>query len=152
MDHIFSKHKHWIKVVEKFGEKNYAEDVVQEAYIKVMKLDKEINEAYFYYTLRSITMRLHTHKVIKIEISQDMEYRLADEVYEDNTAEILAPYLDLINTWPEYDKLMYLCWVKSDLSIRKFAKDLGISFMSVYHTLNNCKKRIKLWQQEKEQN
>jgi DNA-directed RNA polymerase specialized sigma24 family protein len=35
MEHIYSRHKHWVSIVKKFGEVNYAEDVVQEAYIKV---------------------------------------------------------------------------------------------------------------------
>ncbi len=148
MDHIFTKHKHWVKVVERFGEKHYAEDVVQEAYIKVMALNKEINEAYFYYTLRSLTMNLHKHKVVKTEITPDIEFMFVELDEPVDINEILSPYLQLINTWQDYDKLLYLSWVRSGFSIRKFSREIDISFMSVYHTINNCKKRIKQWQKE----
>lgn len=148
MDQIFANHKHWIRIVEKFGGRHYAEDIVQEAYIKVLKLNKEINEAYFYFTLRSLTMQLHKHNVVKVEITSEIEYELVDEEYEDFTFEKIKPYIDLINTWPEYDKLLYLCWVRQNISIRKLSREIGISFDSVYHTITNCKKRIKLWQDQ----
>ena len=77
MEHIYSRHKHWVAMVKKFGEVNYAEDVVQEAYIKVY--GKDINEAYFYYTLRSLTMDLHSKKVVKVEVTQDIEYSLRED-------------------------------------------------------------------------
>ena len=76
MKHIYDKHNHWINVVKTFGEEYYAEDVVQEAYLKVY--GKEINEAYFYFTLRSLTADLHRLKnksilSTEIEIKDDSE-------------------------------------------------------------------------------
>lgn len=151
MKHIFANHKHWVKIAEKFGGRHYAEDIVQEAYIKVIKLNKDINEAYFYFTIRSLTMQLHKHNVQKVEITADIEYSLKDEEYEDFTYDKIKPYLDLINTWPEYDKLMYLCWIKQGISMRKLSREIGIPFISVYNTIKKCKKRIKLWQEQQKQ-
>ncbi len=145
MDNIYSKHKHWIRVVERFGEYRYAEDIVQEAYIKVY--GKKINEAYFYFTLRSLTMDLHRSKVEILPISKDVEYEISlfDEI---NLEEITKPYYDYINTWSWYDKMLFLLWVDSGVSMREISRRTRISFMSVYNTIKNCKQKIKSWEKE----
>jgi DNA-directed RNA polymerase specialized sigma24 family protein len=146
MDKIYSRHKHWIKIVEGFGEKNYAEDIVQEAYIRVH--GKTINEAYFYFTLRSLTMDLHRKKVDKIEITQEIEYSLKEDNYQEEVTEFVKPYLDFINTWDWYDKKMYLIYITNNVSMRKMAKESGIPLMNIFQTIQRCKLKIKLWQKE----
>jgi len=146
MEHIFSRHKHWVTMVKKFGEVNYAEDVVQEAYIKVMKLNKEINEAYFYYTLRSLTMDLHSKKVIKIEITKDIEYLIKEDDSNELAEELAQPYLEFIETWDWYDKKLFMLWVNNRISIRKLARETNIGFKSVYTTIKKCQKKLIEWQ------
>ncbi len=61
---IFQKHKIWIDIVSSFGcNKDTAEDIVQEMYIrldkysaaeKVIKKDGTVNRAYIHFTLRNI--------------------------------------------------------------------------------------------------
>jgi DNA-directed RNA polymerase specialized sigma24 family protein len=148
MEHIFSRHKHWVSIVKKFGEINYAEDVVQEAYIKVMKLNKEINEAYFYYTLRSLTMDLHSKKVIKIEITKDIEYLIKEDDSNELAEELAQPYLEFIETWDWYDKKLFMLWVNNRISIRKLARETKIGFKSVYTTIKKCQKRLIEWQND----
>lgn len=145
MDKIYSKHKHWIKIVEGFGEKNYAEDIVQEAYIKLH--GKDINEAYFYFTLRSLTMDLHRKKVDKIEITQEIEYDLKEDTYQEELEEFIQPYKEFINTWHWYDRQMYLLYISKNVSMRKMSKDSGISLMNIFYTLQKCKQKIKEWQE-----
>lgn len=145
---ITDRHKHWIKVVEGFGEKEYAQDIVQEAYIKVINLNKEINFAYFYFTLRSLTMDLHRKKVDKIEITQEIEYGLKEDNYQEEVTEFVKPYLDFINTWDWYDKKMYLIYITNNVSMRKMAKESGIPLMNIFQTIQRCKLKLKLWQKE----
>ena len=145
---ITDRHKHWIKVVEGFGEKEYAQDIVQEAYIKVINLNKEINFAYFYFTLRSLTMDLHRKKVDKIEITQEIEYSLKEDNYQEEVTEFIKPYLDFINTWDWYDKKMYLIYITNNVSMRKMAKESGIPLMNIFQTIQRCKLKIKQWQKE----
>lgn len=148
LNHIFAKHKHWVSVVKRFGEINYAEDIVHEAYIKVIDLDKIINEAYFYYTLRSLTMNLHKQKVIKVEITKDIEYCLIEQEDFDYLIDLAKPIIDFISTWEDYDKMLFMVYVNKGISMRKLSRETGISFMSIYNTLTNCKKRIIKWQEE----
>jgi hypothetical protein len=152
IDHLVKKHKHWISVVKRFGEVNYAEDIVHEAYIKVLLLEKPINEAYFYFTLRSLTMNLHNKKVIKVEITKDIEYLLLD--LQDNSEndnfilDLAKPILDFIQTWEDYDRMLFMVWVNKGISMRRIARESGIPFRSIYHTIRNCKAKLILWQKE----
>ena len=141
---IYNKHLHWIKQVEKFGEFTYAEDVVQEAYIKVY--NKEINEAYFYFVLRSLTMDLHRKKVIKIELN-DQILNMPENIEVINDTSL---YFDFIDIWDWYDKKMFLTYINNKMSMRQLSKELGITFSSVYNTLTNCKNKLKQWQKEEE--
>lgn len=145
MEHIYSRHKHWVAMVKKFGEVNYAEDVVQEAYIKVY--GKDINEAYFYYTLRSLTMDLHSKKVVKVEVTQDIEYSLREDESNELAEELAQPFIDFIDTWHWYDKMLFMTWVNNKISMRKLSRETGIAFMSVYYTIKKCKERLKEWQE-----
>lgn len=145
MNHIYSKHSHWIKVVERFGEKWYAEDVVQEAYIKVY--GKDINEAYFYWTLRSLTMDLHRKKVDKTEVTKEVEYSLREDDFED-IIDLANYYKDYIESWEWYDKMLFMLWVDSGVSMRELARRTNIGFMSVYNTIKNCKEKIRKWEKE----
>jgi len=145
MNHIYSKHRHWIRVVEKFGELRYAEDIVQEAYIKVFQ--KDINEAYFYFTLRSLTMDLHRKKIEMLPITKEVEYEMS-LVEEIDLIDLTQPYNDFIDTWEWYDKMLFRLWVESGVSMREIARRTNIGFMSVYNTIKNCKEKIKSWEKE----
>jgi hypothetical protein len=152
IDHLLKKHKHWISIVKRFGEINYAEDIVHEAYIKVLLLNKPINEAYFYFTLRSITMNLHNKKIIKVEITKDIEYILFDLHNSSETdnfiLDLAKPILDFIQTWEDYERMLFMVYVNKGVSMRKMARESGISFTSIYNTIRNCKLKLIQWQKE----
>jgi hypothetical protein len=126
----------------------YAEDIVQEAYIKILDLNKEINEAYFYYTLRSLTMNLHSKKIIKIEITKEIEYLLIESQEDNAILEITKPYYDYIATWDYYDQMLFSIYLKKGISMRKMSRESGISFTSIYNTIRNCKNKLKQWAKE----
>jgi DNA-directed RNA polymerase specialized sigma24 family protein len=145
MKHIYDKHKHWIEIVKGFGEIYYAEDIVQEAYIKVH--GKEINEAYFYFTLRSLTMDLHRKKVEVIEIVENYNC-LQDEVYTE-VDDYIDNYKELMKSWDWYERDLFMLYANSGFSIRKLARETKIPFASVYHTIKKCKQELKKLQNEK---
>jgi len=70
---LFKKHKDWIKIVKGFGcNKDTAEDLVQEMYIKIkrkvdngldiMFTEKEVNYYYIFKTLNSLFLDLKKKK------------------------------------------------------------------------------------------
>jgi DNA-directed RNA polymerase specialized sigma24 family protein len=148
IDQLIDKHKHWIAVVKRFGEIAYAEDIVQEAYIKIINSNKDANFAYFYFTLRSLTMNLHNKKVIKVEITKDIEHLLLDSQEDDIILELAQPFIDYIQTWEDYERMLFMVYVNKGVSMRKMSRESGISFTSIYNTIKNCKKKLITWQKE----
>jgi hypothetical protein len=120
----------------------------QEAYIKIIQTNKDVNFAYFYFTLRSLTMNLHNKKVIKIEITKDIEYLLTDSIEEDIVLELAQPFIDYIQTWEDYERMLFMVYVNKGVSMRKMARESGISFTSIYNTIRNCKLKLIQWQKE----
>jgi len=158
LEHIYRKHKHWIRIVKNFGIIDYAEDIVQEAYIKIH--GKDINEAYFYFILQSMSIDLHRKKVVKValtnhdntiklEIEQAYQFQEVKSRYDRiDTEKTLVKLHALMDTWPWYDRMLFTVWVNSGKTIRCFSRDIGIGFMSVYQTIRKCKNNIKQWQKE----
>jgi DNA-directed RNA polymerase specialized sigma24 family protein len=79
---ICKQHQRWINTVKQFGITDFAEDVVQEAYLKCIEKET-VNEAYFYLTLRSLSMDLHRKQKQIIKVSID-EVNIITEIEEHN--------------------------------------------------------------------
>ena len=96
-------------------------------------------------------MNLHHKKVIKIEITKDIEHLLVDH---DSGNELLIdkiqPFIDYIQTWEDYERMLFMVYVNKGVSMRKMARESGISFTSIYNTIKNCKKKLIQWQKEKQ--
>jgi predicted DNA-binding protein YlxM (UPF0122 family) len=92
-------------------------------------------------------MDLHRKKVEMLPISQEIEYDIS-MVEEISLVELTQPYNDFIDTWEWYDKMLFMLWVESGVSMREIARRTNIGFMSVYNTIKNCKQKIKQWEKE----
>ena len=78
---VAKQHDEWVKIVNSFGEYNYAEDIVQEGYLALIKYakpeniikDNKMTRGYMYFTLRSIYYQYYNkkRKVKKISIDND---------------------------------------------------------------------------------
>lgn len=94
-------------------------------------------------------MNLHNKKVVKVEITKDIEYLLVDSGEDDIVLELAKPYLDYIQTWEDYERMLFMVYVNKGVSMRKMARESGISFTSIYNTIKNCKLKLIQWQKEK---
>jgi hypothetical protein len=108
-------------------------------------MNKDINEAYFYYTIRSLTMNLHSKKIIKVEFTKEIEYLISEYEVEDLIIESTKPYFDYIATWDYYDQMLFSVYLKKGISMRKMSRESGISFTSIYNTIRNCKNKLQQW-------
>jgi RNA polymerase sigma factor (sigma-70 family) len=145
-------HKDWVKVVNTFGEYFYADDIVQETYLKILRLnhiDKivttTINRSMMWLVIRSVYidhLRLQKHE----KVSLDAIYSLS---YEDSleSQEAINKIDDLIEQetkkWHHYDKMLFDLYRKTELSMREIAEATGIHYTSIFHTLKRCKKRLQ---------
>lgn len=146
--------RNWIKMAKSLGAGDMAEDVVQEAYIRIMKwgtedklfLEGKPNFSYMYLTIRSISSKLTSikskvHKVALNNVKLE-EYELSDEEKAFNR--ILEKVDEISETWGWYDKEMFQLYKNTKFSLRGLAKETGISWVSIAHTIKHCKEKIKI--------
>jgi len=75
LEKISKRHKEWIEIVELFGVKSNAEDLVQEMYLQIHKanIDEEKNyNGYVYICLRNLAYTYHKNKKYNLEIQEDL--------------------------------------------------------------------------------
>lgn len=150
---IAKDHKKYVRTIERFGEHFYAEDLVQEMYLRLHRnktaqdivIDGKVNEYFIYLTLRSIFLNFRKAKTLLVK-NNDIPL-LSPDV--DNTAFFTAQnqFMDKIekeiDTWHVYDQMLFRLYLKSGKSMREIANGTGISLRSIFNTINDCKERIK---------
>ncbi len=92
IEQVAQHHKEYIKTIKSFGEEFYAEDLVQEMYIRFINKDKEkavivngqVNKYYVYLTLRSLFVDFHRQKsrVHKVGLNEIMNLAYIDTLEE----------------------------------------------------------------------
>lgn len=81
---VASQHEDWVKIVNGFGEYNYAEDIVQESYLRLFLYakpeniikDKKVSRGYMFFTLRSLYFQYYNskRKITKVSIDDDENF------------------------------------------------------------------------------
>jgi len=148
-------HKDWVKVIQSFGEYDYAEDIVQETYISLWKyanadkiLDEngEVRKGYVYFTLRSLYYQYYNKKkkVNKVDIDGCWELYDDSNLNEQEAYHNICLLIDEeIKNWNNYDRLLFKLYRDNDLSMRDIAKGTTISLMSIFNSLKNHKEILK---------
>ena len=153
LSEIFKKHKVWVDIVCTFGcNKETAEDIVQEMYIKIDKKIKkglnidfgenDYNYYYIFKTLKTLFLDLKRKesKVNIIDIESATKYlsdsgnRNYDLVYDDIKNELNKMY------W--YDKKVFEIIEAGD-SVAKLSRKSGIPYYSLYNTYTKVKQKLK---------
>ena len=154
---VAKDHDKWIKLVESFGEHQYKDDIVQEAYLALYKYttpekiihDGKVSEGYMYFTLKTITYQFYNAKNKIQKISIDDEENIVHLVAQDSLEEQeafhqICKLIDKeMETWSWYNRKLTEIYRDTDMSIRKIAGATNISFVSIFNTLKNCKNEIK---------
>jgi DNA-directed RNA polymerase specialized sigma24 family protein len=148
-------HKDWIKVVQSFGEYDYAEDIVQESYIalhkyadesKLLDVNGEVRKGYMYFTLRSLYYQYYNKKKKVNKVDVDGCWELFDDSnIEEHKAynEICLLIDDEIKNWKWYDKKLFLLYRDTDMSMRDIASETTISLISIFHSIKNYKEILR---------
>jgi len=164
LEALGKNHKEWVQIAINLGAKDYAEDIVQESYLKIIKYvdnknvysNGKYSKAYMYLTIRSVFLNYIKlkNKVHKIQIEKfykDKDFTEIEAQYierftssNDLTKEEafwrLCEKMDNeLNTWHWYDKSIYELYRDTDLSIRGMSKETKISFVNIFHTLKKGK-------------
>jgi DNA-directed RNA polymerase specialized sigma24 family protein len=152
---VAKDHKEWVKLVQSFGEDFFAEDIVQESYLRLHKYckpeniihDGQVNKGFMYFVLRNLYL-LHIKSEKKnAMVSLNELAVLKDEptnlTKEEAYSRLLSKIHEEVDSWHWYDKQLFTIYKDTDLSIRDIAKETTISSSSIFNTLKNCKSKVR---------
>lgn len=150
---LAKQHKDWVRIVNSFGEYFLADDIVQETYIKILRLnhiDKivtdTINKSMMWLVLRSVYIdhiRAKKNDCVSINECFDLKYT-EHNLQKDEAFSLIEQKLqDEMNNWHHYDKMLFNLYRESKLSIREIADATKIHYTSIFHTLKRCKKKLE---------
>ena len=154
---VAKQHKDWIRIINSFGEYDYAEDLVQEFYITLYKYaNKEkvirngvVSRGYCFFTLRSLYYQYYNNKkkINKFSIDDlEFTYQIADDPQMDEQVafhQICTMIDEKLNSLHWYDKKLFTIYKDTHLSIRKLAEETKISWVSIFNTLKHIKQEIR---------
>ena len=151
LSEIYKKHQVWIDIVCSFGcNKETAEDITQEMYIKIQKrinkgLDIDFGDDYNYYyifkTLKSLFLDLKRKEknINVIEISQ-IQHTAKDYNVDYNKSYTIIKNKLKNMYW--YDRKVYEI-IEGGESIAKLSRKTGIAYHSLYNTYQKVKITLK---------
>ena len=132
-------HKEWIVLATKLGGGMWAEDLVQDAYIKILDYKKQ-SKALMFYTLRSVV--LNNNRTKKVEYSYECLDHFPEEV--EKTLDDLCQQIDAeLQEWHWFDRKLFELYRDSGMTYRDIAKETTISLTSIWKTLKVGKNIIK---------
>jgi DNA-directed RNA polymerase specialized sigma24 family protein len=151
LEQVAKHHKEWIEVIYKLGETDYAEDIVQESYMALIKYADEkklidengkVRKGYMFFTLRSLYYQFYNKKNKINKVSFDEQW----EIFDDSNLDEHEAYNDIclmidkeLETWHWYDRKLFKLYRDSDMSMRDIAKETNISLISIFHSIKNYK-------------
>jgi RNA polymerase sigma factor (sigma-70 family) len=161
-------HKEWVDLAKNLGAKDYAEDIVQEAYIKMTRYannkkvynNGKFSKAYMYFTIRSVFIdyirtKKNIHKIQIEEFYKDKDFNeipekdmhkftATDEIKKEEAFWRLCKKMDKeLDDWYWYDKSIYELYRDTDLSIRGLSNETKISPVNIFHTLKKGKDKMR---------
>ena len=157
LEKVANHHQEWLRTVRGLGGGSYSEDIVQEAYLKLWKYgtedkvirDGEVSKGYVFFTLKTVLWEYFKKRE---EIEPIDDYQIPDiTCHEEEIAfEKICKMIDKdMKDWHFYDRLLYNIYKKPEYydhdktSMRKLADKTDISWVSIFHTIKECKERIK---------
>ena len=151
LNQVAQHNKEWIKIINSFGEYDYAEDIVQETYIalykyadatKIIDASGNVRKGYVFFTLKSLFFQYYNKKMKVNKVSIDEQFTLFDDsnLDEHNAYNDICLLIDEeIKNWHWYDEKLFKLYRDSDMSMRDIAKETNISLISIFNSIKNYK-------------
>jgi RNA polymerase sigma factor (sigma-70 family) len=149
LEQLAKMDKYWRKMALQIcGDRMTADDLVQDMYLKFANYDKELNEYYVFFALRSI--HINNLKKRKIEtVSNEVEnLSLNEEDYCEETDFLKELILKEVNDLPYFERETLK--VTQIISQRELARQTDIPFETINKTIKKTKLQLKeIWQDQK---
>jgi DNA-directed RNA polymerase specialized sigma24 family protein len=147
-------HKEWLLMANKMGIGKMSEDIVQETYLRIIRLnyvdgivkdDGSLNKFYMWLTIRAVHvdyLRSNSQNFVSLdEVKESYEETDLEKHEALNTLDHKI-HIEM-KSWSWYDAMLFKVYKEGNASMRDIAKDSGISLTSIYNTLKNCKQRLR---------
>lgn len=155
LERVAQYHEYLVELAEVFAD-DFAEDIVQEFYLLLHKYkvteeqmftNGKLNRGYCFIIIRNIYFQIYNVKkrIIKLELNDEV-YNMVDDFDLEKELDWhnFRTKAELeVNNWDWYDKKLFTIYRDSNISIRGLAKETGISFVSIFHSLKKQKEKLK---------
>lgn len=155
LERVAKHHNYFVELAEVFAD-DFAEDIVQEFYLLLHKYkvteeqmftNGKLNRGYCFIIIRNIHFQIYNAKkrIIKCELNDEI-YNMVDDFDLEKELDWnnFRTKAELeVNNWDWYDKKLFSIYRDSNISIRGLAKETGISFVSIFHSLKKHKEKLK---------
>lgn len=151
------RHREWVDMARAVGcPEPYAEDVVQEVYIrlynyreniynKLILPDDEVNTFYMFVSIRNMVRTMMKNEGVYInyeEFYYEEADGLADMQMEEAFSKLIVKMRNEANSWGRYHSKLFNVYYMTDFSMRDIADGTGISLTHIYNNLKTYKKII----------
>ena len=147
-------HKDWLLMANKMGIGEMSEDIVQETYLRIIRLnyidgivkdDGSLNKFYMWLTIRAVHIDyIRSNSIEFVSLDEVKEsYQEADLEKHEAFDRLHQRINEEMESWHWYDSMLFKVYKEGNASMRDIAKDSGISLTSIFNTLKNCKERLK---------
>ena len=156
LDLLASYHKEWLKMARSFGAEDFAEDVVQNMYIRLNKYVEDPerimykgqpNKLFVWVTLRNMVRQFQKKKDLMVYSGDMVEYDQAEQEFDMVEAQGFEKLIDKVWQSMEglhwYDKKMFEVYHTTGMSMRDIEKETGISLYSIFDTLKKSKEYVR---------
>lgn len=139
LEDISKKDKYWRAIALNIcKDKQLADDLVQDMYLKVNEIDKEVNDFYIITIINNLFIDVCRKNKNELDVSQ--LYNLVDKVYNYEYNDIDVTILERSNklTWFQTKLLTE----NYDKSIRKIESEYNINYGYIYRELLKARKLV----------
>jgi len=142
LEELSKKDKKWREIAFSLcGDQMLADDIVQDMYLKSIRYDKPLNDAYIYFIIKSIFLdycrKQSNNKTIRLDNLHFVKDNVSLFEIDDNDLEILNRYNDL--DWKQRE----LIDMSYDKSLRQIEKELPlINYGYVYRQIKQGREEI----------
>jgi DNA-directed RNA polymerase specialized sigma24 family protein len=141
LEELCKRDKEWRKMAFHICKsKDLSDDIVQDMYIKFANYDKQLNDYYIFFALKSIFLDYLRKEKPKAELSENL-CNFDEYDYNDDILKELA--LKKVNELPYFER--ELLTVTQEISQRELARQTDISFIVINQTIKKTKS--KLWEE-----
>ena len=156
-------HEDWLRSVRRTGELTYAEDIVQEMYLRVHKYCREsqvlvkgeVKKNFIYFILWNMTKDFFKQKskIDKFSLGEGFDLEESEE-FDFGYGKFLERLDNEMSEWHWHDRKIYRLYVGTygttniktfgkGMSLRTFAKESKIPMNDIRITILRCKQKIK---------